>query len=402
MEVKLFQFTDEQKAIKDTLRKFAEKELKPLALELDQMHEGYINWELCKKASDMGIFSGWLPKKYGGCFGGISGCIAMEELGAVEPGFALFTSLTGMGIGCIAFSGDKTLMDRFYPRIIEAEKTGRPEIWSIAITEPEAGSDVEHFEGAKGARLRTFARKKGDKYIINGRKCFISAGNVAKIVFVFAAMDKKEGIHSWTCFAVPTDSQGFSVGKIEDKIGQRSSPITELVFEDVEIPEENRIGPEKGGWVILQNLLASSRRTVGALSVGIARGAFEKSLKYATERYQGNKQIIEHQMVQKMLADMAIKIDSARLLCYNAASARPASPKLSSMAKVYATDIAVEVCSDAIQIMGGYGLIKEYGVEKLYRDARINQIMEGTNQVCRIAIVEELMKAVDYVSHNLA
>lgn len=392
----MFELLEEQKALKDTLHKFAEKELRPRALPLDAMPEGQVDWDLIKEACKVGLFSGFLPRKYGGTLGGIAACIAMEELAAAESGFAMLIGAHGMGIAAVALSRDKELMDRFFPRLVESEKNGKPEIWACAITEPGAGSDVEDQKGSRTAQLTTVARKDGNRYILNGRKCFISNGNIADWVTVFATVDREIGIDAWTGFVVPSNAPGFSVSRVEDKMGQRACPNAELVFEDVEVPVENRIGEEKTGWSLIRVAFAVSRPTVAAHSVGIARGAYEIALKYATQRYQGGRQIIEHQMIQAMLADMATSIEAGRLMAYYAASLRPPSMKISSMAKVFASDMAVKVCTDAIQVMGGYGYMKDYGVEKYYRDAKVNQIMEGTNQVNRLAIMEGIAEEIGY------
>jgi acyl-CoA dehydrogenase len=396
MSVGMFQLSDEEIALQEVIRKFAQEEIKPHALEMDRAPEGTVNWDLVKKACELGMLSGFLPRRYGGTMTGIGACLSIEELCAVDAGFGLLMAINGMGIATVAMSGDKKLADRFFPPIIEGESKKEPVFCGYAITEPNAGSDVEDNRGAKKAKLITTAKKVGDKYIINGRKCFCSAGNIADWVAVFATLDKDEGVDAWTCFIVEKDMPGFSVGTIEDKMGQRACPAAELIFEDVEVPEENRVGVEKGGWQLNHDILSVSRPTVGAFGVGIARGAYDAALKYATERYQGEKQIIEHQMIQQMLADMAIKIEAARLLCWKAATTRPASMKFSSMAKVFGTDMSMEVCSDAIQILGGYGYMKDYGVEKYLRDAKVNQIMEGTNQVCRLAIMEGIMEEIGY------
>jgi len=396
MSANMFKLSEEESALQKVVRKFAQKELKPHVLEMDRAPEGTVNWDLVKKACELGMLSGFLPRRYGGTMIGLSACLAMEEICAVDAGFGLLMAINGMGIAVIAVSRDEKLAERFFPQILEGEKKKEPVFCGYAITEPSAGSDVEDNRGSRAAKLMTKAKRVGDKYIINGRKCFCSAGNIAQWVAVFATLDPKEGVDAWTCFIVPTDTPGFSVGTIEDKMGQRACPASELIFEDAEVPIENRVGEEKAGWKLNHDILAISRPTVGALSVGIARGAFESALKYATERYQGGTQIIEHQMIQGMLADMATQIEAARLLCWKAATCRPASMKLSSMAKVFATDMAMNVCSDAIQIMGGYGYMREYGVEKYLRDAKVNQIMEGTNQINRLAIMEGIMEEIGY------
>lgn len=392
----MFELSQEQLELRETIRRFAQKEIEPRADELDRAPKGEVNWELLQKGCRLGLISGFLPRKYGGTLTGVSACIAMEELGAVEAGYAMLISITGMGIAPLAIVRDKVLMDRFFPTISEREGQGKPQIWALAITEPGAGSDVEDQRGSQTAKLMTFAQRDGNRYLLNGRKCFITAGNIAEWITVFASLDRTQGLKAWTCFLVPRDASGVSVGTIEDKLGQRSAPSAELIFEDVEIPVENRVGEEKQGWSIIQTALAIARPNVGALSVGIGRGAFERALQYATQRYQGGKIIIEHQILQSMFADMATLLEASRYLCYQAASTRPVSRKLSNMAKVFATDAAMKICTDAIQTMGAYGLMRDYRVEKYFRDAKVNQIMEGANQICRIAIMEGLMEEIGY------
>lgn len=392
----MFDLTEDQLELQKMLRRFAQNEVKPYVEEMDRAPKGEVNWDLIKKACKIGLFSGWLPRRYGGTLGGVNSIIAMEELSAVDAGFALLVSAPAMGIAAVAFSGDKNLADRFFPPIVEAEKTGIPELWAYCITEPDAGSDVEDQRGSRTARLTATAKRKGDRYIINGAKRFISAGNIAKWYAVFATLDKKRGVDAWTCFAVPAATPGLSIGTIEDKMGQRACPAVEVIFEDVEVPVENRIGKEGEGWAINRKSLSASRAAVGAIGYGTGRGAYEIALNYATERYQGGCQIIEHQITQVMLADMATEIEAARLLCYKAASTRPASLKLSSMAKVFGSEVGERVCSKAIQILGGYGYMRDYRVEEFYRNAKVTQIYEGLNQINRLAIAEGIMAEIGY------
>ena len=391
-----FTLNEEQLLIQKTMQDFARKEIKPLIKELDKVPEGDVNWGLIGKASDIGLFSGFLPRKYGGGLSGIKACIASEELAAVDAGAAVLLTASGLGMAPVAISGDEAIMDKYFPEVAEAEKTGKPIFWAFAITEPDAGSDVEDKKGSRTARLSTVAKREGGYYIINGRKQFTSVGNIAKYITVFATVDKTAGVDAWTCFIVPNDTSGFSVERIENKMGQRACPTCALTFDDVRIPVQNRVGAEGQGWDLNLQSLAITRPAVGASGVGCARGAYEIAVKYASERYQGGKQIIEHQMAQSMLVDMATRIEAARLLCYKAASLRPASMKLSSMAKVFGSDTAVKVCNDAVQILGGYGYMQEYGVEKYLRDARVMQIYEGTNQINQIAIMEGIMDEIGY------
>jgi alkylation response protein AidB-like acyl-CoA dehydrogenase len=391
----MFELSEELLLIQKTARRFAEREIRPIALELDQAPKDDFCWEIVRKGGEIGLLSFLIPEEYGGGGQAMMGyTILLEELSVACSGVATIFGAHGLGLAPILLSGDVEAWERFFPPVVAAERSDRPYLCAYAITEPEAGSDVEHEEGARTARLTTWARREGDEYIINGRKCFISNGSVASLVTVFATLDREAGIDAWTCFAVPTDTPGFVVGRVEDKMGQRACPAAELIFEDVRIPKENVIGGEGGGWLLNQQVLASSRGPVGAIAVGIARNAYEIALRYASERYQGGKPIIKHQAVKMMLADMAIKIEAARLLAWKASyladTQLPPPRKEPAMAKTFASDIAVEVCLDAIQILGGYGYMRDYGVEKCLRDAKLCQIYEGTNQIQRLVILEEI------------
>ena len=387
-----FELTEEQIALKKTVRDFAQHEISPLVRELDELPagevKGRLQWQILEKACELGLMSGFLPRQYGGTLGGLAACVAGEEIAAVDAGVCALITGSGLGISPVALAQDKVLMDRYFPQIVEAEKAGKPILWSYGITEPEAGSDVEDQIGSRTARLSTAARREGNHYIINGSKQFCSLANMAKLISVFATTEKSRGISAWTCIIVHTESPGFTVERIEATAGGRACPTCAISFDNVRVPVENQVGEEGQGWALNRQCLAYSRPAAGASGVGIARGAYELALGYAKERFQGGKQIIEHQMIQQMLADMAIQIEAARLLCYRAASCRPISMKFSSMAKVFGTDLAVKVSIDAIQILGGYGLVRDYGVEKYLRDAKTLQIVEGTNQINRIAVME--------------
>lgn len=395
----LLELTDEQKEVQRMAREFADKEIRPILDELDtESHE--LHWGLIRKACEVGLTSCWVPKRYGGTISGVESLILTEELAAADAGTAAGLSNAGLGIAPIAIAHNREQMDKYFPLFIEAEKRYDPVFWAYGLTEPNAGSDLEDNKGARKARLITYAERRGDKYIINGQKCFISMGNVAKYVSIFATVDPARSIDGLTCFIVPANTPGFSVGHIENKMGHRSVPAAELILEDVEVPVENRVGEEGQGWFLNLQSLAITRPAIGAVGVGIAREAYEIALKYAAQRYQGGTQIIEHSAIQMMLADMAIQIEAARLLAWQAIMyvkrVRPTPLKYSSMAKVFATDMAQKVCTDAIQILGGYGYMKEYRLEKLYRDVKITQIYEGTNQINRLAIMEDVMEEIGY------
>ena len=398
----MFELTDEQKEIRRMAKSFAENEIKPHLTEIEKLPKEEIPWDIVKKGMKLGFFSGYLPKKYGGSLSGLSSVLFLEEIAAVSAGMATVFSATGLGLAPVAVARNKEQMERFFPEIPIAEKKGELCYWCYGLTEPDSGSDAEYTPGAKRAKLLTSVRRQGDKYVINGRKCFITMGHLSKWISVFAALDGAAGIERWTCLAVPTDTQGVHIGRVEDKMGTRTAPAAEIIFEDVAVPIENRIGEEGQGWSINRQCLSLSRPGVAAISLGIAKGAFEIALNYAKDRKQGGKNIIEHQIIQTMLADMYIRIEAARLLTWHAAllnsKVRPVPIKEPAAAKVFASDTAVKVSSDAIQIMGGYGYMKDYGAEQFYRDAKLQQIVEGTNQINRLTIMEGLMEEIGYVA----
>ncbi len=379
-------------ALRDTVRQFARERLAPLVPELDaEGHHatGAVD-ELIKRGCEIGLFSGFLPRKYGGTITGLAAAVAMEELAAVDSGIATFFGSVGLGLTPIALSGDRRLFERYFPEVAEGERQGKPVLWAFSITEPEAGSDVEDTEGSRVARLGTIAVREGDEYVLNGRKVFCSLGNLAKYISVFACVGERS-IDTWTCFVVPTSTPGFSIGRVERKLGQRACPAAELVFDNVRIPVENRVGEEGQGWDLNRQTLAVSRPTVGAIGLGIARAAYDHALAYAMTRHQGGKKIVEHQLTQYKLARIAMQIEMVRDLVHRASAHRPASLKLSSMAKVAGSDLAVAATSEAIQIYGGYGYMQDAPVEKLYRDAKITQIYEGTNEMNLLAAMEAIL-----------
>ncbi len=386
----------ELEELRSWVRGFVEAEVRPVALELDAGPKDQFPWEIVSKGGRIGLLSIIIPEHLGGgpYHGLLGGAIIMEELARGCSGVATIFGAHALGILPLLLSGDLSAWEKWLPPVLEAAGKDRPLLFAFAITEPEAGSDVEDTWGSRAASLSTFARRVPGGYVINGRKVFISNGSVASFVTVFAALEREEGISSWTCFVVPAATPGFGVGQVFEKMGQRACPAAELVFEDCFVPEENRVGEEGEGWQLARLTLAASRGPVGAIAVGIAQDAYERAYSYARERRQGGVPIIRHQMVAALLADMAIQIEAARQLVYHACqladtvSPPPLGP--ASMAKVFASDVAVRVATDAIQVLGGYGYMREYGVEKCLRDAKLTQIYEGTNQICRLAVLESL------------
>lgn len=382
----------EQLEARDWAREFARRSIEPRALLLDKEPESPERWELIKEAAAAGIIGMNLPEALGGQgLDMIGGLLATEEIAAACAGCAVLFGATSLGLSPILTAFDPALITRFVVPLAESWQTDEPKLAALAATEPEMGSDF--INGSPHARMRTRVERKDGGYVVSGTKIFISNGSIASLVTVFGRLDPdipiKEG--GLVCLAVPTDTPGFSVGQIFDKMGQRACPAAELVFDEVFVPEENRVGAEGAGWQINRMVMSITRTPVGAIGLGIARAAYEKALDYAQARVQGGKPIVGHQAMQLMLADMAIRVEAARHLVLGAArSVMAGKPdiKLSSMAKTFASDAAVANATDAIQILGGYGYMHEYGVEKLLRDAKLTQIYEGTNQINRFEIME--------------
>jgi len=397
-----FELTEDLSQLRDAIRRFAEKELKPVTLGLDRAKTGTTYEELrnlFKKAGELNLTSLAVPEPMGGQgYLSLGAAVCSEEIAAVCGGLASMFGAHWLGQVPIVATADPEIMERWLRPIAEAEERGKPQIWAFAITEPDAGSDVEYLEERKPTlpRINVVARKEGEEYVINWTKRFISNAPIADFITVFAATDVKRGVDAWTCFVVPTKSQGFSIGVVEDKMGQRADPVSEIILEDVRVPVENRIGDEGMGWLLSQYTLAYSRGPVGAIALGIARGAYEKALKYASERIQGGKPVVKHQAIKLKLADMFMKIRAARMLIYDACARveveYPPSLVEPSMAKVFASDVAMEVTVEAIQTMGGDGYMKDMGVEKDLRDAKLTQIYEGTNEINRLTIADEIIE----------
>jgi len=397
-----FELTGELKLLRDAVHDFAEKELKPVAPELDKAETGTfyeVLRGLFKKAGKLNLTTLAVPEPLGGQgYLSVGAAVCLEEIAAVCGGLASMFGANWLGQTPIIATADLETIERWLKPVAEAERRGEPQIWGLAMTEPDVGSDAEYLDEWEPTvpRLNVVAKREGDEYVINGIKRFISNAPIADFVTVFATMDIKRGVEAWTCFVVPTYSEGFSIGVVEDKMGQRADPVSEIILEEVRVPVENRIGDEGMGWALGQSTLAYSRGPVGAIALGIARGAYEKALKYAIERIQGGKPIIRHQAIKLKLADMFMKIRAARMLIYDACASveveYPPSLVEPSMAKVFASDVAVEVAIEAIQIMGGDGYMKDFGVEKDLRDAKLTQIYEGTNEINRLTVADEIIR----------
>ena len=376
-----FALNEEQLELQEMVREFVEKEITPYAAEMDA--ENHMRDGLIDKANEMGLLNVIVPEELDGPgLDSISVATIYEELGKGCAGVATSLAANSLATVPVLLAGTDE-QKKMYCDILN-----NGGLAAFALTEPGAGSD------AGGVSTRAVHNKEEGTYTLNGTKMFITNGGLAEIFLVFANTRKTGGIRGLTAFIVPKDTPGFSVGKKENKMGIRPSNTTELVLQDVVIPESYRVGREGEGFRIAMNTLDSARPFVGAVSVGIAQAALDCAVKYAKERRQFGQPIASFQMVQAMLADMAMKVETARLLVQKACWMRDQGMEFSkeaAMAKCYAADVAMQVTTDAVQVMGGYGYTKEYPVEKMMRDAKIMQIYEGTNQIQRLVIANKLL-----------
>lgn len=376
-------YTEDQIALKDMIHDFMVKEILPNLAEWDR--DAYFPMEAYKKGCELGLNALELPEEYGGV--GLSAldlAIAMEEVCWGDAGFGAILGSHGLGMKPLLIAGTEEQRKHFAEVTVEGKGMS-----AFALTEPNAGSDV--------AATATTARKVGNDYVINGRKCFCTNAEYADIFTVFATVDKGLGIKGITAFTVDRNTPGLTVGKHEDKMGQRTSVTNDVVFEDMVIPESQRIGAEGKGFYIAMQTLDRGRAGAASSAAGIGRCALEHCVKYAKERHTMGKPIIEHQAIQIMLADMAIGVETSRQIGHyvarliDAGDLKEAS-KVGAMSKCYASDTLMKICTDAVQIFGGYGYSREYPVEKLFRDAKLYQIFEGANQIQRTVIANHLKR----------
>ncbi len=374
--------TEEQQMIKDLCRQIAEEKIKHVAAEYDET--GEFAWDIVKVLGESDICGIYIPEEYGGMGGGIIDlAIATEELSRGCGGIALSFAATGLGTFPILLYGNEEQKRKYLPDIAAGKKLA-----AFCITEAEAGSDA--------GSIKTTAKKDGDHYILNGTKQWITNGGEAEVYTVIAMTDKTKGARGASAFIVDKNTPGLSFGKKENKLGIRSSATREVIFTDVRIPKTNLLGKEGLGFIVAMKTFDHSRPGVAAQALGIAQRALDEAVNYARERRQFGQPISSFQGLQFMLADMAIQIEAARALIYAAArmidSGAKDIAKVSAMSKTFASDTAMKVTVDAVQILGGYGYMKEYPVEKLMRDAKITQIYEGTNQIQRGVIAAALIK----------
>ena len=365
--------TEEQVMIRDMARQITDEKIRPVSAEYDRSEK--FPGDIMKIIAQSDLFGVYIDQKYGGMGGGIMElCLVTEEFSKGCAGIAICYSASALGAYPIILSGSDEQKKKYLPAIAKGEKLA-----AFGLTEPAAGSDA--------SALQTTAVKKGDHYVLNGLKHFITNGGEAEIYTVIAMTDKSRGARGASLFVVEKGTPGFTFGKKEDKMGIRASSTSELIFNDCKIPAENLIGREGTGFISAMRTFDMSRPGIGAQAVGIAQGAIDEAIKYAKQRKQFGKPISSFQGIQWMLADMATETEAARALVY--ASAREVGAGVkdvgmhSAMAKMYASDVAMKVTTNAVQICGGYGYMKEYPVEKYMRDAKITQIYEGTNQIQR-------------------
>jgi acyl-CoA dehydrogenase len=374
-----FSLTDEQKDIQELAHDFAAKEIRPVAWDLDR--DSTFPHEIVEKAWEVGLMNSHIPEEYGGPgLDYLTGCLIEERLGWACSGIGTTLMCNGLATAPVILGASDEIKKQYLGMLTE-----EPLLASFCLTEPDAGSDV--------SGMRTTAVKRGDKYVINGTKCFITNGSHASWYTVYAKTDKEAGHRGISAFVVPRDA-GVVVDKKEDKLGQRASDTAMISFNDVEIPAANLIGQENKGFKLAMMTLDRTRPGVSAMAVGIAQAAFEYARDYAKERVQFGVPIAMHQAIQFMIADMATKIEAARLLVWKSAVELDQGMRntlTSSHAKRFAADAAMEVTVDAVQVYGGYGFIKEYPVEKLMRDAKIMQLYEGTSQIQRLVIAREVL-----------
>ncbi|MCU0643063.1 MAG: acyl-CoA dehydrogenase family protein [bacterium] len=374
--------TETQLELQKLARKIAMEKVRPVAAHYDKT--GEFPWELVKLFAELDFFRIWIEEEYGGMGGGVMELVLVtEELSRACGGVALAVAASALGSFPVVISGTKQQKEKYLPDLADGKYLA-----AFCLTEPEAGSDA-------GA-IKTKAVRDGDYYILNGKKHFITNGGVAKLYTVIASTDPSKGSRGATAFIVEEGTEGLSYGKEEDKMGIRASATSEVIFEDCKIPVENRIGEEGQGFIVAMKTLDKSRPGVAAQALGIAQGALDLAIDYARQREQFGQSIISFQAIQFMLADMATQIEATRALIYAISkmidSGAKNIAKESAMCKVLASDVAMKVTTDAVQIFGGYGYMRDYPIEKFMRDAKITQIYEGTNQIQRMVIARNIIR----------
>ncbi|MCD6326230.1 acyl-CoA dehydrogenase [bacterium] len=377
-----FELSEDQQMMRAMARDFAEKEIKPVAQKLDE--EGLWPAEILKKMGELGLMGMTLPEEYGGSeVDPISYALVVEEISRAEASCGVLVSIHNSLVGELIYKfGTDAQKQEYLPRVATAEIIG-----CFSLTEPNAGSDA-------GA-IQTTAVRDGDDYVLNGNKVFASGGAFADIIMLFASTDREKGHRGLSAFIIHKGTPGLEIGTVEKKMGMNASGTAELVLTDCRVPADQRLGEEGQGFKIALGGFDASRIGIASQAVGIARAALEESVKYAKEREQFGKPIALFQAIQIMIADMATKIDAARLLTLRAAHVKSTGKRFSTeaaMAKLFASETCVEATRLAVQIHGGYGYMKDYAVERHYRDAKVTEIYEGTSEVMRLIISSSLLK----------
>ena len=378
-----FGFTQEHEQLRKTIRAFAEAEMLPHVMEWDESQVFPV--DIFQKLGDLGVLGAVFSEDLGGSgYSYVDYSILVEELARVDPSIATsMAAHVSLCSGHIFLAGSDEQRRAYIPRLASGKSIGA---W--ALTEPESGSDA--------GGMRTAAVRQGDCWVLNGRKTFITNSHIADIFVVMAMTDRAQASHGILAIIVEKNTPGFRIGKKENKLGMRCSPTGELIFTDCHVPAASLLGKQGEGFIDSLRVLDGGRISIAALSVGVAQGAYEASLKYSRQRKQFGRFISEFQAIQNKLADMATEIDAARLLTLRAAWMKDNGAgvnKESSMAKLYASEVAVRVANEAVQIHGGYGFIKDYPVEKFYRDVKLCTIGEGTSEIQRLVIARQLLKS---------
>ena len=376
-----FQLTEEQQMMQRMVRDFAEKEIRPIVQEIDDT--GEFPWEVIRKMGSLGLMGLPIPEEYGGSGADfITYAVAVEEISRVSGSIGITVAAhTSLGLDLIYRFGTEGQKRKYLPPLAAGKRLA-----AFGLTEPEAGSDA--------SAVKTTALLDGEHWVINGQKIFITSGSVADVVIVAAVTDKSAGTRGISNFIVEKETPGFRPGRDEEKMGLKGSVTSQLFFEDCRVPKENFLGQPGEGFKQFLITLDGGRISIGAMAVGLAQGAFEAAVKYAKERVQFGQPIAKFQAIQWMIADMATEIDAARLMVYRAAWLKDKGvrfTKEAAMAKLYASEAAERACFKAIQIHGGYGYMKEYDVERIYRDNRLTTIGEGTSEIQRLVIARQVL-----------
>jgi alkylation response protein AidB-like acyl-CoA dehydrogenase len=378
----VYRLPEEHRELQQAVRALAQAKIAPRAAEIDE--KGEFPWDVYEALAASGFHAIHIPEEYGGSGGdNLASCIVIEEVARVCGSSSLIPAVNKLGTTPVLVGGDEAIKARYMPEVASGEA-----LFSYALSEPEAGSDA--------ASMRSRAVKTGDGWVLNGNKRWITGAGVSKYYTVMASTNPDAGARGISAFVVHADDPGFTLGAEERKLGIKGSPTRELYFDNVELPADRMIGEEGTGWATAMKTLDLTRICIGAQAVGLAQGALDVALQYAKERQQFGKPIADFQAIQFMLADMAMQIEAARQLTYYAAAAGERKDErttfLGSAAKCFASDTAMKVTTDVVQVLGGYGYVKDYPAERFMRDAKITQIYEGTNQIQRVVMARQILK----------